>query len=126
MKFATIYGFANGRGDILEQCGTLQEKAAGLLTDGHIPLNGEEGAAFGSLCLYAIASAGSADDHAAMRVCRIVMEHSEMLTQDDRAMAMVVADMLRNKQKGMKCPFCQLYEYLKKEDAGCQTRKNVL
>ncbi len=124
VKYAMVYGLANERGDILKQCSMLRGRAMKRESDGGIPLEGEDGAAFGSLCLYAVASAGSVDDAVAKRVCRTASEHSGLFTQDDRALAMAVTDMLRDKQKGMECPFCQLHEYLKKEDAGAQAREN--
>lgn len=124
IKYAMVYGLANERGDILKQCNVLRGRAMKRGPDGSIPLDEADGAAFGSLCLYAVASAGSADDAVAGRVCRTASEHSGLFTQDDRALAMAVTDMLRDKQKEMECPFYQLHEYLKKEDAGVQAREN--
>lgn len=122
IKYATVYGLANERDDILRQCSSFRQQAKGQAQDGLILLDKRNEAAFGSLCLYAVASAGSADDASAIQICRITREHSRLLTQDDRASAIVVADMLRDKQKGEQCPFCQLYKYLKKEEAGSKTR----
>lgn len=122
VKYAMIYGLANERSDILKQCGAFRRKNGKRAPDGRVSLDGDDREAFGSLCLYAVASAGSADDAAASRICRITCEHSGLLTQDNRASVMAVADMLKDKQKGKECPFYQLYEYLEKEEAGVLAR----
>ncbi len=124
LKYARIYGLANERGDILTQCSVLRKKAGKRAPDDEIPLNREDGEMFGSLCLYAVASSGSAGDAASSDVCRIACEHSGLLTQYNRASVMVITDLLKDTRKGDGCPFYQLYKYLEKEDAGRQTRNN--
>lgn len=120
IKYAMIYGFANERSDVLQQCGVFHRKNEKRAPDDRVPLDGDDREAFDSLCLYAVASAGSADDAVSSQICRITCEHSGLLSQDNRASVMAVADMLKDKRKGKECPFYLLHEYLKKEEAGVQ------
>ncbi len=117
LKYAKIYGLANGREDILKQYGILRRIAEKCTPDSKVQIDEKNGELFGSLCLYAIASVGSTDDEAAREVCRIVREHSSLLAQYDRASALVIADLLKDPRKGDRCPFYQLYKYL--EEGGC-------
>lgn len=117
LKYAKIYGLANGREDILKRHGTLRKMAGKCAPDSEIHLGGKNGELFGNLCLYAVASAGSAGSEASREVCRIAQEHSGLLTQYDRASALAVTDLLKDPRKGDGCPFYQLYKYL--EEGGC-------
>ena len=111
IKYATIYGLVNERDDVLKQCDAFCQNIRESAQDGQVLLEKWEDAAFGNMCLYAVASAGSADDAAASRICRIAREHSGLFTQDDHASAIVVAEILRDKRKGEQCHFYQLYKY---------------
>lgn len=70
IKYAMIYGLANERSDVLQQCGVFHRKNEKRTSDDRVPLDGDDREAFGSLCLYAVASAGSADDAVSSRICR--------------------------------------------------------
>lgn len=111
LKYARIYGLANRRDDILEQCGMLQKRVGKCTSGGKSAVSAEDGRVFGSLCLYAVASAGSGDDEASSDVCRISCEHSGLMTQYQRASVMTVADMMKDTHKRGGCPFSQLYQY---------------
>jgi len=119
LRYAKIYGLANGREDILNRYSMLRKMVGKRAPDSEIQLNEKDGEVFGSLCLYAVASAGSAGDEIAHKVCNIAQEHSAMLTPYDRASAMAVTDLLKDPRKGDGCPFYQLYKYL--EEGGCGT-----
>lgn len=118
LKYAKIYGLANERRDVLAQCSMLRRRSEKIESDGRIPLNTGDGEIFGSLCLYAIASAGSAGNGASSDICHITCEHSSLLSQYNRASVMAVTDLLKDTAKGDRCPFFQLYKYLEKEATG--------
>ena len=119
LKYAKINGLENRREQILKRHGTLRKMGGKCVPDSEIQLSGKDGELFGNLCLYAVASASSAGDGVTREVCRIVREHSGLLTQYDRASALAVTDLLKNPRKGDGCPFYQLYKYL--EEGGCGT-----
>ena len=117
LRYARIYGLANGRKDILTRCRIFGRKLSGRSPNEKIGLNTNEGISLGKLCLYAVASAGSCGE-AGKDVCRIAREHSKLMNKDDRASAMAIADMLKDAEKGDECPFYLLYQFLEKEETG--------
>lgn len=112
IKYAYIFGFTNNRTDIIQRCEKLQDKIEKMKANGMILLNRESSEALGSLCPYAVASAGSADADTKKQICRIIMEQHDIISQYDRASIKEVAYMLRSRKQGLNCPFYRLSNFL--------------
>ncbi|MCM1237667.1 MAG: hypothetical protein NC489_46990 [Ruminococcus flavefaciens] len=123
LKYARIYGLANERQDILDQCGAIRKEAGKGAPGGEAALGEECGRMLGEMFPYALASVGSAGGGADADVCRIVREHASLMDPFDRASAIAVAGMMKDGQKGGECPFHKLCSSLeleieKKEEGG--------